>query len=591
MSRIRTLSNFVAIFFLHFSAAASDVPPLAESQAWFTAARGWLDASTENPPTNAEIQAFSALPPAAHAMPFSAVAVVLRLDGRPVGDSCKQGPLSSAVRDALAAALLVAKQDRRIAALPAELRAKLGERLTLELEFGGDAKPLVGERLDLLATQIDPGREGFAIRNGERWIFALPSQLQMRNQVSHLNFIALSMRRDVGLDPAASKDLKLPQGAAAYRIRTRRLAQATPNAHPFESIRGSMLVPLESITRESLREMSRSIARHMRQRWPAVEGLPAETAASLRALGPRSIYQPTTGEWPQPLSPPAEQALAAFAMARLSEAEWLSTEERVQAATFACETIDALRVIAAGESDPKSDASAMSCIMLAAEILMRQQPCCLQPNTREWVRNIREALLAWAQQCEAPTATQAAMALAALGSEKNARLLEIAWSPTNPERTILTTPWLIDRNISEAANAWKLALTPLVSTQFDATQDASMAPDLDGGWAGGSALSRPTALSARAAFSLASVIRRPDLLQAADREHAVKCLRKAMRFLMQLQADAYASYAFRDPSKALGGIRTAPWDSDQSIAAASYALLAAMQASEALPDTPVKREH
>lgn len=584
MPRIWRLSIVSAIFLAHFAAAGDTRPSMPDAQAWFGAARAWLDAAPAGAPNVAENKALSAIPEPARSMPFSAVAVVLRLDGRPVGEAWRQGPGIDSLATALQSAMQSASQDRRIAALPADMRADLGKRLTLELEFAGEPQPLVGNRLDLLAARVDPGMEGFAIRNGDRWVDALPSQLQTRNQVTHLNFIALTMGREVGLDPAASKDLKLPEGAAAYRLETRRLAQASPTDAPFESLRGAALVPLQSVNRATMRDMARGIARHMQQRWPNVDGLPGDAASGMRSLGPRANYRAATGEWPDPVSPPAEQALAAYAMARLSLADWMPADEREAAARFACQTLDSLRQLASGEVDPATDASAMACIVLAADTLQRAPTNCMEDALRAWLPSIREKLSKWADAQPSPSPTQAAMALAALGDAADARLRAAAWSPDNPERTVMATPWLLDRGMPEAAPAWKGALAQLAAAQIDAAQESGVAPDLDGGWSSGSTVPRPNALSARAAWALATVTQRPDLLDATERATAQQTLRRAMRFLLQLQADAKACHAFRDASKAMGGLRAAPWDTDQPIAASSYALLAAMQAANVLAE-------
>jgi hypothetical protein len=176
------------------------------------------------------------------------------------------------------------------------------------------------------------------------------------------------------------------------------------------------------------------------------------------------------------------------------------------------------------------------------------------------------------------------MALAALGDAADARLRTAAWSPDNPERTVMATPWLLDRGMPDAASAWKGALKQLAAAQIDAANESGVAPDLDGGWSSGSTVPRPNALSARAAWALATVTQRPDLLDATERATAQQTLRRAMRFLLQLQADANACHAFRDATKAMGGLRAAPWDTDQPIAASSYALLAALQAANVLAE-------
>ena len=310
MSRIRRVSSLVALFMCGFVATADTRPSLSDARAWFAAARAWLDAPTAKSQETSANDALSVLPAPVASAPFSAVGVVLRLDGRVVGEACQRGPGTPAVRAALTAALRQAQAEPRIAALPADLRADLGHRLTLELEFAGEPVPLVGERLDLMASRVEPALEGFAIRNGDRWVFALPSSVQAHNQANYLNYLALTLARDVGLDPAASKDLKLPDGAATYRLPTRRLAQRSFDAPAFESVRGKPLATLESTGAASVQAMAIDLGRHLRQRWPNTEALPADAAAAMRALGPRALYQPCRNDWPEAVSPPADQALA-----------------------------------------------------------------------------------------------------------------------------------------------------------------------------------------------------------------------------------------------------------------------------------------
>jgi hypothetical protein len=278
-------------------------------------------------------------------------------------------------------------------------------------------------------------------------------------------------------------------------------------------------------------------------------------------------------------------------MARLGLMEWLPAEEREAASRFACQTLDSLRQVASGETDPCSDPAAMACMLMTGEIVSRAPGGCMSEPLRTWLASVRQKLLNWLESGPDPTPMQAAMVLAALGQPAEAQLRPIAWVPASPERTVIASPWLLDRGMPDAPAAWKATLTQLASAQIDAAHEDDSCADLDGGWSNGGGPPRPNALSARAALALATATRRPDVLAAEDRATALRTLRRAMRFLLQLQADANACHAFRDPTKAMGGLRTAPWDTDQPIAASSYALLAAMQAAEALPEAGDRPQH
>ena len=558
---------------------------LPDAQAWFTAARAWLDAAPAKPAETPENDALSALPAPVAGASFTAVEVVLRLDGRVVGEAWQRGPGTSAVRTALASALRQAQSDARIAALPEALRAGLGRRLSLELEFAGDPVPLVGERLDLMAARIEPALEGLAIRNGDRWVFALPSSVQAHNQANFLNYLSLTLAREVGLDPAASKDLKLPDGSAAYRLPTRRLAQRSFDATPFESVRGKPIVPLGAVDAAGVQAMALDLARHLRQRWPNTEALPADAAAAMRALGPRATYQPSRNEWPEPVSPPADQALAALAMAELSTAAWAPDDERQAARAFAIDTLGSVRAVADGESDPMADPAACGAILLAARTLDRAQSGWADEPTRAWLSRVADTLRHWPADRATPAPAVAAMAMAALGPEVAPALASAAWNATSAERVVVASPWLLGPGAtppSDASQAWRAALIPLVEAQFAARIDGASAEDLDGGWSPGASAPWPNAQSARAVAALATALQRDGTVEAAQRETAMRTLICGLRFLRQLQVDADACHAFRDPARAMGGIRAAGWDSDQPMAASAYALLASVRAIDAM---------
>jgi hypothetical protein len=585
MPRNWRLSSLLVMFLAGFSQPSPDRPTLSDAQAWFQACRSWLNAQDGSQRESQARKPLSEPPGAASTMRFSAVGVILRLDGRPVGEAWRRGPGTNAVEGALAEAFSESCTDRRIAALPVELRAQLGARLALELEFAGEPQPLVGDRLDLMATRIEPALDAFAIRNGDRWVFALPCSIQTHNQSAFMNYLALTLARDVGLDPAASKDLKLPDGAAAYRCTTRRLAQRTADAAPFESIRGRGLAPLTAVDGAGVQRMATQLASHLAQRWPSMDGLPAESAEALRALGPRALYQPAKNAWPEPVSPPADQALAALALAEFSNKAWAPAEDRAQARRNAVATLESLRRVSDGETDPIPDASACAAAWLAAAELDRADAAWADDAMRTWVRGVADSLRTGPASTSKPSPTTAAMTWAVLGDAMPETWRAIAWDPAVPERVVTATPWIASTGrvpTGDIAAAWTRTLPPLMDSQFTARIDGASADDLDGGWPAGSQSPWPQAQSARAALGLATALQRTDLVDPAQQARATDCLRQAMRFIAQLQADEDACHAFRDPARARGGIRTSCWDSEQPIAASAYSLLAAVRAADAL---------
>ena len=588
MRRKWPVSTLACLFLAHFSFGARqpalDRPTLDAAQTWFTACRSWLDSNPEPASIPDKTPLKLAVPAEFQTLRFSAVAVVLRLDGRPVGEAWKAGPETSAISSALQLAFANASVDRRVASLPSDLLATLGSRLTIELELAGEPQPLTGQRLDLLASRVQPALEAFAFRNGDRWVFAMPSIVQSRNQSSVLKYLALLSARDIGIDFTGATDLQLPDGAAAYRVATRRFAQVAPSAKPFESIRGSRLVDRANIHAASMTTMATDLAHHLLQRWPTTESLDAEAARSIQALGPRALYQPSSGSWPQLVSNPADQSLAALAMAEASCAPWLSQEDRTAARAFAVSTLQALQTIEPEEIDPAADAQAISTIVLTVDVLDRQDTSWCSAEHRLWIAHLREVLIALAEKLEKPQSSLACVITAALGQNTPPSLRKAAWDAADPDCTLAATPWML-RNTTlvdpqAVRAAWVAALPALLETQWSIESPGHESADLDGGWARGSSTAGPTALSSRVALALAMALKHDGAIESDQRPEGVESLRRAMRRLRQLQVDHEASYAFRDPAKAHGGIRAAPWDSDEHMTATAYTLLAALHAHE-----------
>jgi len=498
----------------------------------------------------------------------------------------RTGPETTGIWSAVTDALSQAMADPRVASLPADLRARLGERLTLELELATDPVPMVGDRLSLVAARVEPGLEALAIRNGDRWAFAMPGMLQARNQAGLLPFLSLGLAREAGLDLDGAVDLKLPEGAAIYRAPTVRMVQRQSDAPPVRCHRGGPTVSETTIHALMVRDMAASLAAHLRRRWPRVEGLGADEAATLEGLGPRALYRPAMGTWGDPVSPPAEQALAAMAMARWASAAWVSDADRAWADDFVRGTIESLRRVEPGEIDPATDPTAIACMALAVRDLSRRPGApTLDAETESWIARLRSQLSSRLDSGELRGVAEAMAISVQPDRDKATRMLSDARQPMTAERLLLLTPWLDAPWPTAAASAWPEVLDGLAAAQIDARTETGVPPDLHGGW-GEPGSGRPSASSARAAWALASALLRCDGVDAHRRAQGCHALRMAMGFLRRLQVDDFACHAFRDPAKALGGLRAAPWDSDLPMAASAWALLACVDAVPALEACP-----
>ncbi|MHC4591056.1 MAG: hypothetical protein ACYTAQ_17505, partial [Planctomycetota bacterium] len=87
-----------------------------------------------------------------------------------------------------------------------------------------------------------------------------------------------------------------------------------------------------------------------------------------------------------------------------------------------------------------------------------------------------------------------------------------------------------------------------------------------------------TAQTLRPAAYLAWMVRQPDLTPpAGEAEAALDRVLSTARFVMQLSVREPSLWAYRNPGRALGGIRAAPWDCDQPVPAQALGLVFAAE--------------
>ncbi|MCE9620525.1 MAG: hypothetical protein K8R92_11555 [Planctomycetes bacterium] len=599
MSRLRRVSRsfphplaILLVAILVITPALAQVCPAADARALFQASREWLDRQSLREPLDARAPDFSGNPKLAPEFSATAAGVVLRLNGRPVGQAWASSNSDGAacLGRALLKALQQANADRILAALPEAERAEAPQKISLEIELVGEARPLIGDRVDALAARIDNGRQAMAIRAGDRWAFSLPSMQQSLNQTQLPWYTMVAMAREVGVEAGADKKFQLPEGVVVYRADTRRLAQIAAKAPPFEVTRGMLTVPLSDINAASLDRMAIAIAAHLGGRIRPSDGLTPETIDMLQALGPAGEYQPALGCATQQVCSPLEQAMAAYAMARFAELPF-SESDRIAARAFAISTLHALQRVVGEERNPLDHPAAAAACALTIQSLNRTGAAWQDPPTQEWSKLFKTKVAEHFRKSERADLQTWALCAAAFAEEapdEVAAELDKAWQVRPVEQLLAASPWLLlaEQRVGKASDhvkakeAWELLQPLLVRNQLSRKLDPDLAADLDGGWATtatGAAVA--TAQSSRPALTLALAMN-PSLFgsSAAANDSSLDSLRRALRFLKQLQVDQASCYAFRDPEKSIGGIRAAPWDSNQPLGANATTLLTLLEA-------------
>ena len=573
--------------------ARADLCTVQDAHVLFKASRKWLDEQVLQYPLDLKPPDFTKGVSLSPTFSVTAAGVVLRLNGRPVGQAwSKQNPeCSLCLSTALLNALRQANNDRVLAALPLTQRASAAQQLSLEIEFVGDTRPLTGDHVDALALRIDNGRQAMAIRAGDRWAFSLPSLQQSLNQTQLPWYTMIVLARDVGVEAGADKKYQLPQGVVVYRADTVRLAQIKPKDAPFLVSRAMVTVPLVDITASALDDMAVAIAAHLESRIRNCDGLSPEIAATLQALGPAGEYQPALGSLTQQVCSPLEQGMSAFAMAQFSQMNF-SEKDRLAARAFVETTLHSLQQVVGEEKDPLQNPAAAAACLLACQTMNHCVVSWGNPECEEWQKKLKATVLAQFQldpRTDVQTWALCAAALAQDLPEEVAKGLQSVWNIRPVGALLSASPWLLlaqqrlenAPDLSSAINAWKLLEIMLMENQLTRKLDPDLAADLEGGWPIlTNGVTSATAQSSRPTLALALSMNSKIVGVSNSHDVNMESLKLALRFLKQLQVDQASCYAFRDAGKALGGIRAAPWDSSQPLGANATTLLAILEARQ-----------
>ena len=565
-------------------ATQPDVSVIA--QAWVTA-RAWLEQGS--------VPAQAADPEG-----MRAAAVVLRFNGRPVGEGKAIEAADGNLRTAMAAAMQEARRDPGVKSLGA---AETLPRLTLELEIGSAPVPLVGSSFEDALSALQPAMQGLALRYGDAWGYMPVSHALERSMAAPLSRTVLALLAELHAPPKDLAELRASAPTTLYQVPAIRMVQMRSTSAPMLVTRlAPSLVP-GGAGDASIAQTAQRIAAHLvRSRGPLPPDAPG--AADLQRLGLPGNYDPLADEYRQVAAPAADQALAAYALAHMAGSTLLNPEQRAAAQAAACTLVKQLADVGPSEHNPAEDVAASALTLMAAQELKAAGAACEWPTNAAAAMQVRvKAALepaAAVRPSERAMALAAASALAAAGTEvvpapALEQALAKAWSGVDGNSALTVLPWLLlaeraQHHTSERP-ILQATLGALIGTQLVLEQDAAAPPDEWGAYPlAGARTARATAQSARAmhVVALLAQLLPPDDVQRLAMAQA--SLRAGARFLQQLQAGTPTAYAMRSPERADGAIMAAPFDPLIQPAAQAMALLALQEAQEVLakPARPEK---
>jgi hypothetical protein len=540
-----------------------------------------------------------------------AVCVRLRRQGRVMGtgiDGSAEAPLR--IRRAAGRALGEVLGDPLLEGLPDSLRNRIAEQLVVELELAGRMQPLLGRQASDLADQIEPGRDGLAVRRFDVWHYVFPGQMLAanlaRNPLAHLP----SMVREVGLDPA-NLDEHIATGAVTvYRFRTVHLAQDAPGGTAFQLVRGDRLVPTTGVETQ-LDEAAWSLVQHIGRRIYADPDHP-------RAVGLLGEYRPVRDMFDPAVAPPSEQALTAMALAWYAATDRVDAQRRATAVELVQRLMRDLHEVEEGEFDPWGQWIACACIVHARLALPENQRTeagrVLFDGALRRLMRIQRGdtgmlhadpqtgeLVSLSINEQAAVASALARGLRDAASDITARqvrqLLDAAWASAPEPNAIALLPWMLwaEQDYAQAVNEpmrhverFARMQQQLHQLQFGMTDGLAGDPEMQGGFLLNRATTgeRANAQSTRIAAALAGMLRDPRITAPEQHEAARTHVLAAMRFLLQLTVREGILFQFRNAERARGGLRAAPWISDMPAAAQAVGLLAWCESLRSLAPTP-----
>jgi len=470
--------------------------------------------------------------------------------------------------------------------------AEITARVLLDIQFAGEPVPVSGDAMDAVAIQINPGVDGVLARvRGEKEdrneaVFPA-AQLSMNlNPVKALEAAVGALK----LPQAGIGELRTKHSLALYRFRARHLAQLGPGEPPEFLFRGGRVVPISEMNGPGLRELAGRCAAHIQSHaWRGGE-----------PLGLKGNYVPLTDVYAPPVASPREQGVAVLALLRFSATPGVAATDADAARAVGVEVLDKLTQVVKPEADPAARAvdSAAWCIALAE--LDRAQVG-VAPEVRQRLDAFKAragATLArafgasgWEASVTPGERAMVACALAVgakdgASRETAANAVRDLFKNTAPGELVALMPWLAwgELALPNAADPVPAgeALRQLRATcgQFRLTDEqvGADSPDFVGGIVfGKSAAPLPTWQTARALPALGTMLGDKRLTNDDEVPAELLALTASLRFLRQLQVDKPVTHMFRDPSRAMGGVRAALWDQTVSLDATSMTLLAACE--------------
>lgn len=525
---------------------------------------------------------------------FANVAVVLRLDGVVVGRGSARDDRGGALHAAAKEAMELA--ERRLPwphdAVGEKSRREEALRLMLSVEFGGAPVPFVAQSWAEFDLLVQAGREGIAVRVGEREAEMFPSQMSGAGYAPSEGAVSLLAKASGGSltvlrdDPKSQPaGIAKERGAVFYKFPVLQLAQPAPSVGPAFLFRGGRVIAESEITTGALRQFAMDLAANIRAR---TERVVTDPGVALAAPREAVILDGTLrlGASGDSKAGAFETLLVIQALREFAGVESIDELARRDAAKLGAELFAGL--LPAGPP-PNMGAAVSAAVVIAATTPAPGEsgaPEALLEAAKEGVAKAFGADGQWEKGVQPGAKAMVALALVRLNSPLAEGAVRSIYAETPPKMLVAQMPYLGWAELELAAGksgvpagaalrqmrdeVWGHQLTSL-----DAGEDG---PDLVGGIVfTNTAQPLPTWLSLKPVAFLGAMARDERLTGAEERPKEIVRLARACRFARQLAADDMVCHAAADRARAMWGVRTATWEQRQPPEAQALALLAVSQ--------------
>ncbi|MEY2714580.1 MAG: hypothetical protein RIT24_923 [Planctomycetota bacterium] len=286
---------------------------LASAIDGYLTARRWLDADALPPVDSPDAQA-----PAPN---VTAVCVILRLDGRFVGVGEDARGDATMLRRAVGEAVAKALGDQTIRSVREAAGDRITARLSLEVEFAGPLSPLLGRTIADACMRLVPGRDGIAVRRGDRVLRAFPSRMSLTDTADRPAGVITSLLVDAGLPPKDLNEFATEERVSLARFQSLRVRGDAPSAAPSVIERGGRTVELNEIGRSTAVSLAARLASRLAAE---VVDVPAGAGSSEKSAWLRGTFDPSHDRYDPPLASDREAATALLSLARASKSTALA---------------------------------------------------------------------------------------------------------------------------------------------------------------------------------------------------------------------------------------------------------------------------